>query len=449
MNYRTTTQERQQSQTSTPLTSGVLQRKCACGTHSTAGGECGSCQKKKTEGNLQRFAKNRDSLNEAPPIVGEVLQSSGEALDTKTRRFFESRFAHDFSQVRVHKNAKAAESAQLINALAYTVGNNVVFGAGGYEPDSANGKSLLAHELSHVMQQGNRANSSLQPLRIGAEESPAEKQADAMAKAAAGWQAIPENANFDKQVMRATRTFFLTFDDGPHAAALGKGSNRTEKVLDTLKKESIGAGFFVQTGVSYRGDSTVGRQLIQRMHKEGHKVGIHTGGTADHELHTKAEKAGRLTGELEAAKKYIKTETGEDAKLVRPPTGAFNKAVEATYKKVSLTNFLWDMDGDQGADLSLKVLKDRVKSEMLKVQAKGWKPSTPSSAIVVLYHDIQKGTANNLAALIAQIKKVTSDISGGKDTAAFTAPVPSAAPSTPTTTPTATPTAPKNDTEKE
>ena len=65
-----------------------------------------------------------------PSIVHEVLHFPGEPLDSNTRTFMESRFGHGFSQVRVHTDAKAAESARNVNAHAYTVGHNVVFGGG-------------------------------------------------------------------------------------------------------------------------------------------------------------------------------------------------------------------------------------------------------------------------------------------------------------------------------
>ncbi len=89
----------------------------------------------------------------APSIVDEVLQSSGQPLDAATRAFMEPRFGHDFGQVRVHTDAKAAESARAINAQAYSVGQNVVFGTGQHAPQSSVGQRLLAHELAHVLQQ--------------------------------------------------------------------------------------------------------------------------------------------------------------------------------------------------------------------------------------------------------------------------------------------------------
>ncbi len=91
---------------------------------------------------------------DAAPLVSGVLSSPGEPLDAETRRFFAARFGHDFSSVRVHADAAAAQSAHAVNALAYTVGEDIVFGAGQYAPRSRAGQRLLAHELTHVVQQG-------------------------------------------------------------------------------------------------------------------------------------------------------------------------------------------------------------------------------------------------------------------------------------------------------
>ncbi|MEP7219674.1 MAG: DUF4157 domain-containing protein, partial [Bacteroidota bacterium] len=92
-------------------------------------------------------------MSMAPPIVNDVVGSSGSPLDADVRQYMEPRFAHDFSGVRVHTDAHAAESADAVNALAYTVGDRVVFGANRYRPGTMEGKRLLAHELAHVVQQ--------------------------------------------------------------------------------------------------------------------------------------------------------------------------------------------------------------------------------------------------------------------------------------------------------
>lgn len=99
-------------------------------------------------------SKAANSLaNTAPPIVHRVLSSPGKELSGETRAFFEPRFGQRFDQVRVHTDATAAESAKAVDAVAYTVGNNVVFNSGQYAPETERGKSLLAHELTHVVQQ--------------------------------------------------------------------------------------------------------------------------------------------------------------------------------------------------------------------------------------------------------------------------------------------------------
>lgn len=100
-----------------------------------------------------RFRASPATGGQAPPIVDEVLRSPGQSLDPATRTFMEPRFGHDFGAVRVHTDARAAESAQAVDAVAYTVGRDVVFGRGHYDPASTRGRSLLAHELTHVVQQ--------------------------------------------------------------------------------------------------------------------------------------------------------------------------------------------------------------------------------------------------------------------------------------------------------
>jgi hypothetical protein len=95
----------------------------------------------------------------APAIVGDVAHSFGESLDAHTRATMEARFGHDFSRVQIHTGPRAAEAAQAINANAYTVGHDIVFDRGQYDPRTTKGKRLLAHELAHVVQQRHGAAS--------------------------------------------------------------------------------------------------------------------------------------------------------------------------------------------------------------------------------------------------------------------------------------------------
>lgn len=154
--------------------SGILQRKCDCGQHTMGGGQCDECGK--TPQSIQRATRSSElgtrNAGGVPPIVHEVLRSPGQPLDAGSRAYFEQRFGQDFSHVRVHTAPRAAESARAINALAYTAGRNIVFEGGQYNPESAQGRQLLAHELAHVVQQKNGAASggySLLPSNSGAE----------------------------------------------------------------------------------------------------------------------------------------------------------------------------------------------------------------------------------------------------------------------------------------
>jgi hypothetical protein len=127
-----------------------LKRNCACG------GGCPKCQNERpTHEQLQtKPVQAGDSVGAAvPPIVREVLHSSGQPIDPTTRGVMESRFGHDFSRVRVHADNASAESASAIGALAYTAGHHIVFGQGQYEPTTKTAQRLLAHELTHVVQQ--------------------------------------------------------------------------------------------------------------------------------------------------------------------------------------------------------------------------------------------------------------------------------------------------------
>src|ERR1043166_430673 len=156
----------------------ILQRKCACGGTPGPTGECPECRKKR----LQRKARNSElgtrNDREVPPIVHELLRSPGQPLDIETRAFFEQRFGHDFSEVRVHTDARAAESAEAVDALAYTVGRHIAFGSGQYAPGSSAARRLLAHELTHVVQQSQSAPGSNWRLKLSGASAREELEAN-------------------------------------------------------------------------------------------------------------------------------------------------------------------------------------------------------------------------------------------------------------------------------
>lgn len=163
-----------------PMRSGLLQRKCASGGTPGPSGECEKCRKNRLQRNVARPSTLNHQRSEVPPIVHEVLRSPSEPLDLATRVFMEPRFGHDFSRVRVHTDARAAKSAQAVNALAYTVGHDVVFGAGQYVPRSSIGQRLIAHELAHTVQQRSHTE---QPISISASGDSYEQEANHAAAA--------------------------------------------------------------------------------------------------------------------------------------------------------------------------------------------------------------------------------------------------------------------------
>ena len=181
---------------STDVVMGVLQRKCTCGKPASGlSEECPECQSRVGLQTKLRIGASDDPLeHEADRAAGRVmhtrqpdiasggagltltrrngsgrhtgnhsavpanvhhtLQTSGEALSGSARAFFEPRFGHDFSRVRVHRDYTAARSAREVDAHAYAVGHHIVFGTGKYAPESPAGRELIAHELAHVVQQG-------------------------------------------------------------------------------------------------------------------------------------------------------------------------------------------------------------------------------------------------------------------------------------------------------
>lgn len=173
------------SRSSSPLSStgAVGQRKCACGGTPGPTGECEACRTKR----LQRKTENRgpETQNDSaiPPIVHEVLRSPGQPLDAETRAFMEPRFGHDFSGVRVHADGEAASSARAVFARAYAAGHHLVFDSGEYAPTTAKGKRLLAHELAHIVQQGNTDNERDEGgVHVGESEDSSEQEADRIAE---------------------------------------------------------------------------------------------------------------------------------------------------------------------------------------------------------------------------------------------------------------------------
>ena len=184
---------------------GLLQRKCGC---NGSGGGCQECDKKK----IQRKPANGETQeSSAPPIVNSVLNSPGQPLGGETRAMMESYLGHDFGQVRIHVDGQAADSARSVNALAYTVGSDVVFRESQYSPHTTAGQRLLLHELTHVVQQRSQSPTSTSATTL--EDNPAlEQEADRVANAALSGQpatafsSVPTNVTQRMQRQQAAKT---------------------------------------------------------------------------------------------------------------------------------------------------------------------------------------------------------------------------------------------------
>jgi len=189
-----------------PRTGYLLQRQCACGNHSPGGATCSECKSKRRDvqrklaigsssssheyeadrvaeqvmtsperasatpaiAGMQRHAETMDGGGEAPASVERTLTSAGAPLAPVLRKDMEHRFGADFSGVRVHADSAAGDSARDVSAQAYTVGRDIVFAAGRFAPETQAGRRLLAHELTHVVQQGggSRAMAPAAPVSL-------------------------------------------------------------------------------------------------------------------------------------------------------------------------------------------------------------------------------------------------------------------------------------------
>lgn len=211
----------------------LLQRKCACSTHTASAGQCDSCHDKL----LQRKSVGAGAAFQIPPIVGRVLAESGQPMDPPTRGFMESRFGSDFSGVRVHTDPAAGRSASAVGALAYTVGKHVVFGAGRYAPASESGRYLLAHELAHTLQQGASASTVSPRLAGGAAETAAEIEADRAADRVLGGGSPPTLTSFDGLVLRRQRVPDLDLEAEPNFdSPQPRGGRPRSTILDAGRR---------------------------------------------------------------------------------------------------------------------------------------------------------------------------------------------------------------------
>ena len=187
-----------------------LRRKCACGTHTPDGGECRDCAGKR----LRRSGAGGSSPMLAPPLVHDVIASSGRPLDLATQDWMALRFGSDFSRVRVHDDGHAAESARAVGALAYAVGSHVVFDTHQYAPGTPAGRRLLAHELAHTLQDPG-AGGLHASLAIGQPNDASEIAADRAADAVMRGERVAVSPSGGGLMRRQMRSCAASAGDSP------------------------------------------------------------------------------------------------------------------------------------------------------------------------------------------------------------------------------------------
>lgn len=269
-----------------PAAGGVLQRQCACGNHTVAGGECAACANKKSglqrklavgasndplereadrvadqvmaasvhpadsgaPPRIQRYTgQATEGMDSAPASVDRVLASSGRPLDSGLRQDMEQRFSHDFSRVRVHSGAAAEQSAREVNAHAYTVEHDIVFGAGQFVPGTHEGRRLIAHELTHVVQQSGSDRVQQQvmqrkkvPLDFGEFETTKFVEADGRGVEIA-LKFTPDESKVDAKKIALSQSIRKTTASGD---AYALSPNQANKMVASGKS---GAGYAIDT----------------------------------------------------------------------------------------------------------------------------------------------------------------------------------------------------------
>jgi Domain of unknown function (DUF4157) len=205
--------------------------------------KCKSCQIRPEEEEGVIYRKPlRTSASETTYVIATeingIRSGSSSSLDFSTRQFMESRFGYDFRNVRIHTDERASKSAYSVNSLAYTVGNDIVFGEGQYKPDTLEGRRLLAHELVHVIQQAKELSPS--PLQRQPSPGPAPVDQNAQniidlaqdrsrpihERAVAVVQAIITNY-YPNEASKISRIVYRENERGLHITYEGRGASTT------------------------------------------------------------------------------------------------------------------------------------------------------------------------------------------------------------------------------
>lgn len=158
----------------------LLQRKCACGGTQGPTGECENCRRKRLQRSQAASVLERNEARFISTVVRDALQTPGVPLDAAIRVSSEKQFGHDFSRVRLHTDRRAGDAAEALNARAFTYGHDIVFAPQQFAPASLAGRRLLAHELTHVVQQSAAPNPTA--IELDNPNSAAEQEANRLSQ---------------------------------------------------------------------------------------------------------------------------------------------------------------------------------------------------------------------------------------------------------------------------
>src|SRR5215831_13441765 len=212
-----------------------------------------------------RSTQNQELADVNPLAIGEVVSggvnSSSQSLDSETRAFMEMQFGFDFGDVRIHSNSLAAESSEAIDAHAYTLGQDIVFGEGEYSPNSSDGRKLLAHELTHVVQQASATGPCAGELSISEPTDEAEMAAEIAAEQVAGSRPTTRETSSHESVNPGTvhRDSDSDEDDTGGSDFLSAGLELAGDLIPGAGLVTAPVGAALGAGEAMTSDSTLGK----------------------------------------------------------------------------------------------------------------------------------------------------------------------------------------------
>ncbi|HKZ39132.1 MAG TPA: DUF4157 domain-containing protein, partial [Chryseolinea sp.] len=187
--------------------------------------KCSKCEEEDEQSKVVHRKEANSYTVKASPAVSQTLESAGEPLDLHVRSFMENRFGFDFSKIRIHNSELAHQSANDINAMAYTYQNHIVFGPGKYQPKNDSGKKLLAHELTHTIQQRPGDKISRQEDKEDEEEKKNQEEKSVKPdNTSDSVEVNPESKTTDKPASSSTKVASATTPLGHAAAPAGVAS---------------------------------------------------------------------------------------------------------------------------------------------------------------------------------------------------------------------------------